>query len=120
MKVLRQMILVVLAVAALVVAFPAIGHAGLTVEKSAECRLATGGCDTGLEECTEGNVGAQCDENTDCDVPLQLDALPINTVITCEFEIEVCAGAEQTVTDITVKDNFSADLTVLADSATPD
>jgi cysteine-rich repeat protein len=115
MKELRQMTLVALVAVFALVAFPAIGFAGLTVEKSAECRLATGVCDTvGTNLCTEGTVGAACVANADCDVPLELSELPINTVITCDFEIEVCAGEEQNVTNITLKDNFSADLEVIA------
>jgi hypothetical protein len=119
MKELRQMTLVALVAVFALVAFPAIGFAGLTVEKSAECRLAVGVCDTGgTDLCTAGDIGAACTENSDCDVPLELDALPINTVITCDFEIEVCAGVDQIVTEITLKDHFSADLTVVDSDAT--
>jgi len=114
MKQLRQMTLVALVAVFALVAFPAIGQAGLTVEKSAECRV-DGVCDTVVANlCTAGNIGAACVVDADCDVPLELSELPINTVITCDFEIEVCAGVGQTVTDITLKDNFSADLEVIA------
>lgn len=44
---------------------------------------------------------------------IRLDAIPINTKITCAFRITVCAG--ETINNIAGKDSFSAELDVSKD-----
>lgn len=80
----RWMVLSLVAVAASL-ADPALGYAGLTVSKTATCADAVG-------------------------TPLQLNALPIHTAITCTYTITVTAGSDQTVASILVLDRVSSDL----------
>jgi hypothetical protein len=104
--------LVALAVVFALVAFPAAGYADLTVDKDVTSCTAEGVCTDSV--CTRGDLGAACVADDDCDLVVELDALPIDTVITCTFEIEVCAVDGQNVTGVVVTDNFGADLTVIS------
>lgn len=73
-----------------VVNLPVVVQAGLTLEKTVVCSNGDGNLD--------------------------LDEIPVGMAVTCTYTITVCSVDGQTVDEIVVKDNFSAELNVTGDA----
>ena len=87
----RSRVLTIFFMAALfAVNLPAVVQAGLSLEKTVVCSNGSGTVD--------------------------LDEIPVGVEVTCEYTITVCAVDGQTINEVVVKDNFSAELEVTGDA----